>query len=103
MANTFLRKLQADVSISGSVVYTVPGGATAVVIGLTVANKTVNNLKVSGKVNTINFLGINTPVPAESALVALAGKMVMEAGDTLTLTASAGSSLDSVLSVMEIT
>ena len=53
MANTFLRKLSRNVGGTAAQVgtYTVPGGATAVVIGLTVTNTTGSALSANVYLN----------------------------------------------------
>jgi len=100
MANTF-KRVPTSVSINEALVYTVPEATTAVLIGFNLANKlgtmiTVT-IKAAGKV-----LGKALPIPAGSSLGVLEGKLVLEAGDTVQVTASDLDSVDVLLSVMEI-
>lgn len=100
MANTF-KRLLASVSTTESTVYTVPASTTTVAIGFMVCNKlgamiTVD-IEAAGK-----MLGTDLPIPAGSSLGVLDGKLVLEAADTVKVTASDTDSVDVILSVMEI-
>lgn len=110
MANTFLRKLSRDVGATASQVgtYTVPGGATAVIIGLAVTNITGSaisaNVYLNDQVANTNIL-VSAPVSAGSSLVVVGGdqKLVLQTGDSIYVQSSAASSLDAIMSIMEIT
>lgn len=110
MANTFLRKLSRNVGATASQLgtYTVPGGTTAVVIGLTVTNSTSSaisaNVYLNDQVANTQIL-VNAPVSAGSSLVVVGGsqKLVLETGDSIYVQSSAASSLDAIMSIMEIT
>ena len=110
MANTFSRKLSQNIGTSpisiGS--YTVAANTTVVVVGLTVTNKTGSALTANvfisdGSANT--YVTANAPVSSGASLVAVGGdqKVVLLAGDTIYVQSSASSSLDAVLSILEIT
>jgi hypothetical protein len=110
MANTFKVKTKLNVGISSgiSTIYTVPSSTTAVLVGLTLANTSSNS--ITATVTLTNNDGDNVtllkdaPVPTGSSLEMMSGnKIVMEASDILKAYASAGSSLDCTLSLMEIT
>jgi len=47
------------------------------------------------------FLVKGVPVPANSALSVLDGKLILEAADTTVVTSDTGSSCDVILSVLE--
>jgi hypothetical protein len=110
MANTFLRKLSKDVGATAAQVgtYTVPGGTTSVVIGLTVTNITSSavsaNVYLNDQVSNTNIL-VSAPVSSGSSLVVVGGdqKLVLQTGDSIYVQSSAASSLDCIMSIMEIT
>jgi hypothetical protein len=88
-------------------VYTCPGGTTATVIGLVVANAagvdTTATVKVFDDSETVTAnLCLVTPVPAASNLNVLNNnnRVVLEANDYITVTCVAA--CDVVVSVMEI-
>jgi hypothetical protein len=110
MANTFKRKLSNNVGNTATQIggYTVAGSTTAIVIGLTVTNTTGSALAANvfindGVANT--SLLTNGPISSGSSLVIVGGdqKVVLESGDSIYVQSSAASSLDAVLSIMEIT
>jgi len=110
MANTFKRKLSRQIGTSPVIVgnYTVGTGNTSVIIGLTVTNIvgasiTANVFLNDGTANT-NLL-TNGPISAGSSLVVVGGdqKVVLESGDKIYVQSSSVSSVDVVMSIMEIT
>jgi outer membrane lipoprotein SlyB len=121
MANTFKVCTIADVAVDSgtfSTLYTVAGSTTTVILGLSIANKINAARTVTVKLtsDTGNRTGANdaanqnvtllnqVSIPADTTLEVFAGqKIVMETTDVLTIGASAGSSLDATLSIMEIT
>ena len=110
MANTFTRKLSRDVGNTATQIgtYQVPSGTTAVVIGLTVTNTTGSalsaNVYLNDQVANTNIL-VSAPVSAGSSLVVVGGdqKLVLQTGDSIYIQSSAASSLDAIMSIMEIT
>ena len=115
MANTFKLVTKANVT-SADVIYTVASGATTVVLGVMIGNTTTSQVTATvslasttgsraGANNENNQtveLVTNAPVPVGGTLELLSGnKVVMEAGDALSLTASGSS--DIAVSIMEIT
>ena len=115
MANTFKVVTKANVT-SADVIYTVAGSTTTVVLGLILGNTTsgATTATVSLGSDTSGRAGNNdeanqtvelvtsVSVPGNSSLELMSGnKIVMEATDTLSVTA--GASTDVVLSIMEIT
>ena len=110
MANTFTRKLSQNIGTSAIAVgsYTVAANTTVVVVGLTVTNKTGSSIAANvfindGAANT--FVTANAPISSGSSLVAVGGdqKVVLLPGDKIYVQSSAASSLDAVLSILEIT
>ena len=115
MANTFKLVTKANVT-SADVIYTVASGATTVVLGVMVGNTTTSQVTATISIasttssragaNNENSqtveLVTNAPVPVGGTLELMSGnKVVMEAGDALSLTASGSS--DIAVSIMEIT
>ena len=120
MANTFKVCTIADVAVDSgtySTLYTV-AGSTTVILGLNICNKinAVRDVTVKLTSDTSARTGSNdaanenvtllneVSIPADTSLEVFAGqKIVLETTDVLTIGASAGSSLDATLSIMEIT
>ncbi len=115
MANTFKVITKAGVT-SADVIYTVASSTTTVLLGMmlgnttsgattatvTLTSDTANRSGANNEANQAVELVTNAPLPVGSSLELLAGnKVVMEATDTITLTAAAAT--DITLSVMEIT
>ena len=109
MANTFKNKVYNGANTSASAtmnVYTVPSATTTVVIGLTLANTASSQITASIKLSAGQtvFLAKDIPIPSGSSFEYMGGnKIVMEAGNSLIVQASAANSLDTVASIMEIT
>ena len=111
MANTF--KLQtkdgsATNANTAMTIYTVPSSTTAVVLGLTLSNitgsavyATVNIENADG--DNVNFLK-DVPIPTGAAIEVMAGnKIVLNTTDVLKVTSDTANSIDTTLSIMEIT
>ena len=104
MANTFKNYLRANVS-SNTVVFTTGSGVQTTVIGMTVANLT--GAPVTANV-ILHSSGVdyhivkNATIAVGGSLVPIGGdqKLVMEAADTLAVSASAN--CDVIASVLEI-
>jgi hypothetical protein len=110
MANTFTRKLSRDVGNTATQIgtYQVPSGTTAVVIGLTVTNITGSaitaNVFLNDQVANTRLL-VNAPISSGSSLIVVGGdqKLVLQTGDSVFVQGSAASSVDAVMSILEIT
>lgn len=110
MANTFKLKSANNLTTSLDTKYTVPSSTTAVVLSISFANtsnasKTVDIQIISDTDSNANaYLGKSLPVPAGGTLEIMQGnKLVLETTDAIKARASAGSSVDILISVMEIT
>ena len=108
MANTFKNAALADVA-SGSydTLYTVPSATQTVVLGLAIANKNTQEVKVkvqfsdSSAVATYQLLE-DVAIPGNTTLETLAGqKYILEAGDALKVQTDTATSIDVVLGIME--
>jgi hypothetical protein len=108
MANTFKNSFQQNIGTSPITVYTAGSGVQATVIGMTVSNVTASDVKADILVNssgTDYFLVKGATIEPGSSLVPIGGdqKLVLEATDYLKVQSDTTSSLDVILSVLEIT
>ena len=110
MANTFTRKTSQNVGASPSIIgnYTVPSSTTTIVIGLTCTNTTgsaitANVFLANASANT--YIVANAPISSGASLIPIGGdqKIVMITGDKIYVQSSAATSIDAILSIMEIT
>ena len=108
MANTFKLKTKANVGVTTVGIYTAPAATTTVVIGITMANTSGSGVNVgvgitSASAEDIKLLN-NAPLPQGTSLEFMAGnKVVLEATDTITVDSDANNSVDTALTIMEIT
>ena len=88
-------------------VYSVPESTPTVIVGLTFANIGASQITASAKLGTSQgtaHLIKNIPIPVGSSFEFMGGnKIVMETGNTLVVQSDTANSLDTVLSIMEIT
>ena len=124
MANTFRNKTSKAVGTSffqvgansagasQSGAYAVPSSTQTTVIGLSVSNVTTSSVDVDVALsvtmaNTTNDISLGTtiPVPAGSTVVLIGGdqKLVMETGELVKVKSSAATSVDVIMSILEIT
>lgn len=110
MANTFKRKLSRNIgNVAVSVgSYTVGSSTTTVVVGLTICNTTGSSVAATVTVNdgTNDYNVVKeAPIPGGGTLVVIGGeqKIVLEENDSVQVTSDTTSSLDAVMSIMEIT
>jgi len=102
MANTFKNFTSTSIGTSAVTVYTCPASTTAVLIGFNVSNTT--GVSCNADLQTAGmYLIKNAVLPSGSGLSPLDGKIVLEAGDTVIVTSSVASSVDAIVSVMEMT
>ena len=115
MANTFKLKTfeQGATAVNTNIsTYTVPASTTTIIIGLTIANITGGSITVDAQiVSTTNdvktkvssYIGKDLPIPSGSALDVLAGKVVLQTGDTIVVQSDTLASVNISMSIMEIT
>ena len=110
MANTFTRKTSQNIGATADQIgsYTVPSATTAIAIGLTCTNTTgsaitANVFLANASANT--YIVANAPISAGASLIPIGGdqKIVMITGDKIYVQSSAATSIDAILSIMEIT
>jgi hypothetical protein len=102
MANTFLNYTSASVGTSPITTYTVGASTTAVVIGLNISNVTASQIAVDVQVAGV-YLVKGVPIPANSAVSVLDGKIILETTNTVVVTSDTAVSADVILSVLEQT
>jgi len=110
MANIFYRKTSANIGNTATPVgdYTVGSATKVVVLGLTVANRTGSTVNADVYINNgsdIFYLVKTAPISAGGALVPIGGdqKLVLQTGDNVVIKSDSASSIDAVMSIMEIT
>jgi hypothetical protein len=109
MANTFKNKVLASVGGSAQG-YTTPASTTTTVIGMAVANRTANTIKVNAEVvdtsaGVTAYLVKDGIIASGGNLVIVGGdqKVVLETTDVLRVSSDTESSADVVISMMETT
>jgi hypothetical protein len=107
MANTFKNYATAGVGTTATDVYTAPAATQSTIIGMTIANITANNINADVKVTAGGvtvYVVKGALIPAGGALVPIGGdqKVVLEAADKITVVSDTVSSIDVLLSVLEI-
>jgi|TARA_B100001939_G_scaffold118227_1_gene102619 hypothetical protein len=103
MANTFKNYVSSSaVGTSETTIYTVPSSTTAVIIGCNIANVTSSQIRVTVKVADTHVVK-EVPVPANSAISVLDGKIIAETTDTVKVTSNTAASADVIVSALEQT
>ena len=110
MANNFKRYTSRDVGTSAVTVgsYTVAANTQTTAIGLTLSNTSNSAITVSAIHNdgaNDTYIVKGATLPSGGSLIAIGGnqKVVLETGDSIKVSASANTSVDAILSVLEIT
>lgn len=109
MAETFKNASLQNVSNSSAqTLYTAPSATSTIVLGAALANKTGNTISatlnfVDSSATTTTKMLSAVQIPPNTTLEVFSGqKYVLETGDSLTALASAGTSLDITLAVLEL-
>lgn len=94
----------AVLTTSPTTLYTAPTGYTSIVLMAQISNvtsstKTITFSHYSGSTTTELLNGFS--IPANDAVSATTGKLVLEAGQSVRASASANSSVKAVLSILE--
>jgi hypothetical protein len=110
MANTFKRKVSRNIGNVAITVgnLTVGASTTTIVLGLTICNTTAAAVSASCYLNdgSLNYyLVAGAPIPGGGSLVVVGGdqKLVLQTNDSIKVISDSASSLDVVMSIMEIT
>jgi hypothetical protein len=109
MANVFTRKVSRNIGTALTSVgsYTVGAGVETTVIGLSICNTTASPVTVTVTINdgaNDTNLVKGAGIPVGQSLIPIGGdeKVVLITGDSLKVQSSAASSLDVVMSILEI-
>ena len=110
MANNFKNAVKTNIAIDSgtyTTVYASPAGKVSIILECAIANTTAAAID-SSVVITDTSAGVSSyivkgaPIPAGGALKVISGqKIVLEATDILKAAASAGSSADCIVSILE--
>jgi hypothetical protein len=109
MAATFKNARAALDDTTPTVVYTCPSATTAIVLGAQVANVSAGPQELdfwwtdASDTDQITYLAETVVVPADAAYEPIGGKLVLEAGDTLTGLSETTDELEVTVSVLELT
>jgi hypothetical protein len=110
MANVFKNSVTGSIGTTGVIAYTTPALTTTTVIGVNVANVANQNISVSvtlrdSSASKTVYLVKDALIVQGGSIVLVGGeqKVVMEAGDYLTVTSSVATSADVIVSVLELT
>lgn len=110
MANTFSNQKQRQVGTSATTVYTVgnTSGYRTIVVGCSLANITANSVTASVSVFSSGgdqyYLVKDAPIPSGGSLEVMSGnKLVLNQNEAIKVQSSTASSVDVLLSIMEIT
>ena len=107
MANTFKSFTSGSIGTTLTDVYTCPASTTTIILGASIAN--IHSNPIGGSIKLAKnggddvFIVKQAPVPVGSTVEVMSGnKVVLEASDKLQFQSDASSSLDSILSILEI-
>jgi len=108
MPSAFKSVVSAAIGTAAATLYTAPAATTTTVIGLAAANTSAAAIKVDvkltkGAVSVFIVKGVDIPVGTSVIVVGGEQKLVVETGDTITVTSSAATSCDAIASVLELT
>lgn len=112
MAEAFKSFAVPDVGTTNTTIYTCPSGTTTVVIGLLLSNRTsgVNKRNISVNASLNKSGGASASILNQVAIlfgaslsaVSEQNKIVLQAGDSISVSADSASAADAIVSVMEI-
>jgi len=102
LVNTF-KSVAVDVTTSANTFYTAPSNTTAIVLLAQVTNvgNADANVTFSSSTNGDTELAKDFTIPVGDAASLLTGKLVLEAGNSVSVSANANSALKLTLSVLE--
>lgn len=98
------RTITANVTSNATTVYTAPTGYAAVVLLAQVSNISANVITVTGdhvRSGTYTALVHGAPVPQNDSLNLLTGRLILQAGDGVSISASENNAGQLLLSVLE--
>ena len=109
MANVFKNSVTGSIGLTNTKVYQAPASTVTTVIGLSVANVLTQNISVNVTVTDssatkTNHLVKNALITEGGSIVVIGGdqKVVLEAGDFISVVSTQATSADVIVSVLEI-
>jgi len=108
MAEVFKNAKKKIQTTAGTAVYTCPSATVAIVINCQISNVSATPEEVeviwtdASDGNAVTRLVKDVVIPAKAALAPIAGKLVLEAGDTLNAIGEDNDDAEIVVSVLEI-
>tara|TARA_B100000780_G_scaffold261637_1_gene214224 strand:+ start:133 stop:462 length:330 start_codon:yes stop_codon:yes gene_type:complete len=108
MANTFKSITSGSIGTTLVDVYTCPVSTTTIILGASIAN--IDNNPIGGSIKLAKsgsgddvFIVKQAPVPVGSTVEVMSGnKVVLEASDTLQFQSDTAGSMDTIVSLLEI-
>jgi hypothetical protein len=106
MASSFKSYANSSIGVSNTAVFT--ASASTTVIGFSIANITESAVKASAFLEKsgagTSFIVKDAPIPAGGSLIAVGSeqKVVLETGDVLSIYANTASSVDTIVSTLEL-
>jgi hypothetical protein len=107
MPNVF-KNARALIQTTTTTVYTAPVSTIAIVIGCQIANVSATSEEVKvwwtddSDADAITYLVEDVIIPIKAALAPIAGKLVLEAGDTISASGETNDDAEITVSVLEI-
>ena len=104
MAINIFRNVTANLTTAGATVYTAPAGYTGIVLMAQFSNITAGTVTASmfvNKSNVLTSLVTDFEIPSYDALGALSGKLVLESGHAVFVSAGTNSAVQFTMSVLE--
>lgn len=98
------KTVTANVTTVSTTVYTAPVGYSTVVLLAQVSNTGVNTITVSAdhkRSTTLTNIITNAALPKADAISLLSGKLILQTGDSINVSASANGTSQMLLSILE--
>jgi len=104
MAINIFRNVTADLTTAGATVYTAPAGYTGIVLMAQFSNITASTVTASmflNKSSVLTSIVTDYEIPSNDALGALTGKLVLESGHAVFVSAGTNSAVQFTMSILE--
>lgn len=104
MAINIFQNVTANLTTAGATVYTAPAGYTGIVLMAQFSNITAGTVTASmfvNKSNVLTSLITDFEIPSNDALGALSGKLVLESGHAVFVSAGTNSAVQFTMSILE--
>jgi hypothetical protein len=104
IAINIFKTITANVTTNSSTVYTAPIGYTTVILMAQVSNISESLLTVSAdhvRSNATTNIITAAPLPTSDAISLVSGKLILQTGDSIAVSASANNSAQMLLSILE--